>query len=343
LYGLNPKNNADYPSAIQELKLNIHSAKGEKMNIRYGAPLSRGWERMSKALFKPFDLGKWFAAGFTAFLAGLADGFGNNGSSYIPGKDDWNLDKITEFPGIAWQWLLDNPFWSGLIICGILLLIALGILLLWLSSRGKFMFLDNVVHDRALVSKPWDQFRYLGDSLFLWRLCFGIIVFAVVCLFITVAVFVFNLFHNNDFSSLATGLTISGMVLWFFAIGIITAYISLFLSHFVVPIMYKNNIGAVDAWQRFMSLLSGYMLNFIFYGMIILLLNILIGLCIMVIGLFTCCIGLIIISIPYIGTVILLPVKYTFRALSVEFLEQFGPDYEIFPKQDDEIFGVYEL
>jgi len=36
-----------------------------------------------------------------------------------------------------------------------------------LRSRGKFMFLDNVVHDRAEVSQPWQDFRRLGNSLFL--------------------------------------------------------------------------------------------------------------------------------------------------------------------------------
>ena len=48
-------------------------------------------------------------------------------------------------------------------------------------------------------------------------------------------------------------------------------------------------------------------------------------------GLLTCCIGFIFLIIPYIGSVIMLPVSVTFRSLSLEFLEQFGPDYKIFP------------
>jgi len=31
----------------------------------------------------------------------------------------------------------------------------------------------------------------------------------------------------------------------------------------------------------------------------------------------------------------MLPVSYTFRAFSVEFLEQFGDDFVIFPKQEE--------
>jgi hypothetical protein len=48
-------------------------------------------------------------------------------------------------------------------------------------------------------------------------------------------------------------------------------------------------------------------------------------------GLITCCIGWLLLVIPYIGTVVTLPVWYTFRAFSLEFLGQFGPEYELFP------------
>jgi hypothetical protein len=108
--------------------------------------------------------------------------------------------------------------------------------------------------------------------------------------------------------------------------------------------MYKNNIGTVQAWRHFMPLLSGHMLHFFIYGIIIFLISIMIFVCVALIGLFTCCIGFLILSIPYIGTVIMLPVSYTFRSLSVEFLEQFGPEYKIFPGPDyNNINGVYEL
>jgi hypothetical protein len=39
----------------------------------------------------------------------------------------------------------------------------------------------------------------------------------------------------------------------------------------------------------------------------------------------TCCIA----AIPYVGTVILLPVPVTLGAFSLLFLRQFGPDYDV--------------
>ena len=43
----------------------------------------------------------------------------------------------------------------------------------------------------------------------------------------------------------------------------------------------------------------------------------------------TCCCGLILLLIPYIGTVILLPIVAWERYWSLEFLRQFGPEYDL--------------
>ena len=74
--------------------------------------------------------------------------------------------------------------------------------------------------------------------------------------------------------------------------------------------------------------------QFLLYGIFILFLWLVAAAVIVVFGLVTCCIGFLILIIPYIGTVLLLPVYYTFRALSVEFLEQFGDDYKLFPEEE---------
>jgi hypothetical protein len=43
------------------------------------------------------------------------------------------------------------------------------------------------------------------------------------------------------------------------------------------------------------------------------------------------------IAVPYIGSVILLPVSYTFRAFSIEFLAQFGDKFNVFPEKELEL------
>jgi hypothetical protein len=112
---------------------------------------------------------------------------------------------------------------------------------------------------------------------------------------------------------------------------LIIGYISMFLNNFVVPIMYKSGLTANDAWRIFLMLFGKHVFHFILYGVFIFGLYILFVIGIVICGLITCCCGFILLMIPYIGSVLMLPVSVTFRALSLEFLEQFGDEYKIFP------------
>ncbi|MEZ5082560.1 MAG: hypothetical protein R2750_03805 [Bacteroidales bacterium] len=77
------------------------------------------------------------------------------------------------------DWLSSHPVWFTLILFGLGFFFILLIVLTWVSSRGKFMFLDNVVYDIAEVKKPWYEYRKEGNSLFIWRFIYGFMVFIV--------------------------------------------------------------------------------------------------------------------------------------------------------------------
>ncbi len=303
------------------------------MNIDFFEPLSHSWNRMKKALFQPFDITKWFVVGFTAFLADLLDSPHGNGSGNFK-KNKLDFDELADFPYIAWDWLMDHSGWFALIIFSVILLVSFFILLTWLSSRGKFMFLDNVVHDRAKVTQPWYDFRDHGNSLFLWRLVFGLICFAIIILFIVQFFIVAIEFHNDDFPP-APILFFIGIGLLFFLFLLVFSYISVFLDNFIVPIIYKNNISATKAWHNFLPLFSKHWLYFILYGLILFVLWVFIVIFIILAGIFTCCLGFILLIIPYLGSVVTLPISYTFRSFGPEFLKQFGPDFDIFPESED--------
>ena len=49
------------------------------------------------------------------------------------------------------------------------------LLVLWVSSRGKFVFLDDVLYDRAEIAEPWRRYRKAGNSLFAFRLVAALI------------------------------------------------------------------------------------------------------------------------------------------------------------------------
>jgi len=299
------------------------------MIIQFMEPLGRAWNRMKIALFRPFDIHKWFVVGFNAFLAGLMDA--TNGGGGGRGGKGGSFGEFIHFPRTAWAWLMDNPGWAIAILFTIVVGIAVMVVLAWASSRGVFMFLDSVVHDRVEIARPWREYRKEGNSLFVWRLLFGLACIALfaglVAWFFIQGAALYDAGHSRTFPILL----IVGLGLLTLVILLVCGYITLFLKDFVAALMYKNRISAGEAWKIFMGLFGKHAFHFLGYGILLFLLMLVFVFVVIVAGLVTCCIGWLLLVIPYIGTIVTLPFWYTLRAFSLEFLAQFGPEYNVFP------------
>ncbi len=295
------------------------------MTIGFVEPLSRAWERMKNILWRPFDLAKWLVLGFSAWLAGLADG--TTGAMWkgindedLPGR--CTLDRT----GDVLHRLGDAMIWLPLVFILVLAVAAILLAILWLSSRAKFIFLDNVVHDRAHIVEPWNRMRDLGNSLFLWRLGFMVAIGLVVLLLLVV---LFAPAATLSFSDALAGLSYAAMflgVLVLIVLGIAAAFVSLLLEGFVIPIMYKFELKATEAWRYFIPWLKARPWPFILYGLLVLVLGLGFAFLFLITCVLTCCI----VAIPYVGTVILLPIWVAYRLFSVEFLAQFDPGFDVF-------------
>ncbi len=121
------------------------------------------------------------------------------------------------------------------------------------------------------------------------------------------------------------------MAAWFLLLIAVVGCITLFLKDFVAPLMCKNDVPATRGWGLFLDLFGRHPFSFIGYGLFVFVLIISFVIAVIVAGLVTCCIGWLLLVIPYIGTVVTLPFWYALRAFSLEFLAQFGPDYVLFP------------
>ncbi len=304
------------------------------MNIEYFAPLASAWERMKKALFKPFDIGKWFALGFTAFLSQLLDSCGHGPvlNNYGNGGGNVNLPDIRHIPERTTDWIHLHPIIAAAILAGLVVLIAVVLIFTWLSSRGAFMFLDNVVHNRALVVKPWREYRIQGNSLFFWRIGFGIVA-TLLILASLLLVFIQIISHSHGSYAPLHIFFFVLLGLFWLAASVIIAYISLFTHSFVAPIMYRHDLKILEAWRKFLPILKSHFIYFFLYGLLFLLLYICIVVAVVFAGCLTCCCVFIILAVPYIGSVLLLPVSFTLRAFSLEFLAQWGADYSVFPDE----------
>ncbi|MCP4898673.1 MAG: hypothetical protein GY906_17020 [bacterium] len=294
------------------------------MQIGYAEPLSHAWARMKLILFQPFDLVKWLVIGFTAWLARILDGSSGGGSSR------WDLDKrgpaeLARDLSREADYFLEQLVWAPFVLAAVVFLVAVIIALLWISSRAKFVFLDNLILNRAQVVEPWGRLKTQGNSLFIWRICFALLCVAVV---VVIAGITLGPIALMAFGDAWAGAGVLGGVLFIVLmviLGLVAAYVSMFVENFIVPIMYRFNLSVVDAWRHFMPWLSSYGFAFFIYGLWVALLFVFTG-AILLLTCCCCCIA----AIPYVGTVLLLPLWVTYRLMSLEFLAQFDPEFDFF-------------
>ena len=219
------------------------------------------FDRVKLMLFRPFNLTKWIVIGFCAWLSGLGESGGGGGYNY--GNHAFNnnngqpAEQFRQFYHKASDYVVANLGWTiPVAVFGFLLLLAIWLLILWLSSRGKFMFIHCVALDKAEVDVPWHKYAGPANSLFWFRLAMGLAAMFLtlpLLLFIGISIARMVLQGEPDFAgvTLSVGL---GLVLVFFAI--VFALIQKFMADFVVPIMYLRGGACLAAWREFWGLLS---------------------------------------------------------------------------------------
>ena len=308
-----------------------------EFNVSVIDPVSPAIERARVMLFKPFDLRKWFVIGFCAWLAYLGSGGGGGGGGYGGGRGG-RPPVIPEAFGQAKGFVLENLGWIipvALIV--VVLMIVLWLVLTWLSSRGRFMFLHCVAENKAEVKLPWHKFKKHGNSLFLFRIVLGLIGFAAIGLPILLTVGCIAMMIAGDGAIVigVLGCVIIGLIA--VAIAIIFALIGKFTMDFVVPIMFLRTTSCTAGWREFLTILSVNKARFLLYILFQIVIAIAIGVIISMgfcIGCCLCCASLLLL-IPYIGTVILLPLLVFKRAYSLYYLRQFGPEFDVFSPETE--------
>lgn len=314
-------------------------------------PLSVAWQTVSKQLFQNFRLGKWFALGLSAWLANIL--IGNAGNCSFPVDILNTLLKLNtrsdSSSGVSAHWpqflalapgqaQSTTPDLSQLFggssailgVVGIVILAALlvglilGLIMLWVGCRGQFMLLDNVLHDRDAVVRPWKEFRRHGNSLFMPFLMLGggnmILIFAVI-----VAAAVFAAVPGLV-QSIEIWVWIVMGVVFLLCLGLVVLMaIFLMLVREVGSVwMYRNGGTAWDAMRRIIALAGEKPAEILFYVVVRIVLGVIFWTVIFTIGVATCCFGF----LPYLNSVLTLPVSVFRVAYNVELVAQFGPEFD---------------
>ncbi len=280
-------------------------------------PVDAAIQRVKQMLFRPFHLEKWLIVGFCAWLANFGQ---SGGPSFNVRRGFGSAEELKN------QVIQNLPFilviGAVAITAGTLICVAL----MWLSSRGRFMFLHCVAEDRAEVKIPWRRYRMQGNSLFLFRLAVGFVALFVMGL-LTAAAVVFGIVWGRSEGPagviIVAAVTTPALIL----LAVTFALVGKFTKDFVVPIMALRNCTCTAAWQEFWGMLGANKGRFAVYILFQVVIALVIGFITGIIVLATCCCAACIMAIPYIGAVFLLPLSVFMRAYSLFYLAQYGTAY----------------
>ena len=291
------------------------------MNISAIDPITSAWNHMVRILFKPFEIKKWFVLGFCAFLAQCGESGGSGGSGWPNSNSTTSFDE-----GKAWV-EANFSLVLTILISGIILAILIGLLVSWLSSRGKFMLLDGIVKNRGAIKEPWSEYKTEGNSLFLFSIVIGLLFLLTFSLIAGISVLIaMPDIQSETFGGAGiTAIVVGGSLMLLF--GLTGIALSAFVKILMVPTMYLKRVRAIEGWKiAWNQLLKGHLGSFI----LLILMMFLLGLGAGVVAMFalcaTCCIG----ALPYISSVLLLPITVFFVCYALCYIQQFGGDWTFF-------------
>ncbi|MCA1660314.1 MAG: hypothetical protein LC642_07240 [Verrucomicrobiaceae bacterium] len=293
---------------------------GTEPKIEIFAPFGAAYEWMKTVLFRPFDLGKWLVIAFAAFISGSWGGGPN--FNFPGGGGDWKYKWSSHENAPDWS----LPAWGiALIVLGALLVLVIIVVLMWVNSRGRFIFTDCVVKNRAAIAEPWREYRREGNSFFLFLLAIGFVSLVLAGIFFLIIAVPLGFFSDNQAAAAGFGAT---AIVSFIIIGLIWLVVAIFVAlvtEFMVPVMYRRRCSAKDAFLDVTRLVfrhPGEFVLFVLFGIVLAIAVVVVGI---LIACMTCCIG----GLPYISTVLLLPAIVWLLAFKLFFLRQFGDQYDV--------------
>ncbi len=291
---------------------------GDRQKIEIFKPFGEAFELTKKILFQPFDLTKWLVIGFAAFLSGHFAGVGLNFPSPFGNFQSHRANENVISPYLE-QW---KPWLQVAIVFLVLLVFVFIAVIAWLKARGNFIFTDCIVRNRAAIVEPWREYRKEGNSYFLFLLA---IMFGAVLLLALMLVAFISLGWLKQRTGEMPPITSIGSIVFLFVFWVLIIIFVSVVTYFMVPVMYRRRCRAVEAFRDVTRLILhslGVFILFCLFGIVLVLAALIIG---AIVTCATCCLA----ALPYIGTVILLPLFVCLRGFRLLFLRQFGPDYDV--------------
>jgi len=258
--------------------------------VKFSEIINASIEWTGTLLFRPFKAKKWLILAFIALLAGAITGGCQTGSAF-PQKEKpkkaeaasalqekqspRTLEEILN--GVFRQ--LKDPWVRNILIVITALLCALIIVMMWLSSRFSFIFLESVIKNDASIKIPFRENKALGNSLFGFSLWLSaIFLFSTgaligICIYTLIRMGVFN--KLSALGIIRILMICLPFIFLLLALIIAASLVGLIVKDFVIVVMYKDKIKIMQAWLKVMAILKANKLDIVKY----ILIKIGLGLC----------------------------------------------------------------
>jgi len=294
--------------------------------VSVAAPIQPAIDRMMLILFRPFVFDKWIAIGFCAWLAC----FGQGGGSGFGGNHKTSVRNLNLGPARAY--VHQNLYWiAPVAVALIVIVLFLAVFFLWLRSRGTFMLLYCIALNCSEVAIPWRKYARQARSLWLFKLAVAGIGLLLMLPLVVVMLWTFyDMFGHGQRLDAGKILIFAGIGLAWICFGLPLSIVNCLTSHFVAPVMYMRGGTCMEAWREFLPVLEANGMRFILYLLFQIVIGILVFFFVIAFCICTCCIGLLLLMIPFLGTVVRLPIIVGWRSYTLYYLAQYGPEFDIF-------------
>jgi len=267
---------------------------------------------MKRVLFEPFSAGKWFKLGLIAFLGAVTGGGGGSGGGGGGGGPGGGGGRGGTEAAQAWDTIVTwcQAHWAeiiGITMVVIAALLVIGLVMTYVSSVFRFIFLESVITNETRIGEAWRRNKAAGLSYFFWRIGFGLasLVFTVALVAWPGMIWVRAVgWRPGD--ALPDWPIIAGTVgLLLLAVGalavaaIVVSIITTLVRDFVLPLMYVRQVRVLEAWGEFWGLLRANLGGFVVYLLLKIVLSLGAGIASIILG----CLGILVALLP-VGLVV---------------------------------------
>ncbi len=213
--------------------------------------INLAFEHTNQQLFRPFRLAQWTKLAFVGLLAGELGSGGCNGNNF-----KYSPQGHVSLPGSLGA---DPALIAAVVTAVVVAALAIGTILLFVSSVMRFALFDSVVTRQCRIRWEWNHRLRQGWRYFVWKLSYIVVTLTAVVALVGVPVayaFAAGWFKQprGHLPILLIGGGICFLILMIVSIG--SAIVLLLTKDFVVPQMALEDVDATEGWRRLWPMLK---------------------------------------------------------------------------------------